>query len=114
MPSLSDQALQMESLIKTLLPHKRSEIEKWTRIRDKEIENLEEWYDNHIKSLEEELSILLEHAAALGLEPETATSDHEKRKQELETNYSNNLLTPEERQRAIELLGLPSQTPSGD
>ena len=66
--SLSDMAVQMENLIHTLIPFKRKEIHKWEGIKERELEHLADWYDDHIAALKDEMSILLEHAAALGIE----------------------------------------------
>ena len=66
--SLSDMAVQMENLIHTLIPFKRNEITKWKEAQVNEVERLRQWYDDHILSLEDELRILNDHAAALGME----------------------------------------------
>lgn len=111
MPSLSDQALQMEGLIRALIPFKINEVTKWQETKLNELRHLEEWYDNHINALKEELTILREHAAALGIEPKTPDPDHEKRKQDLQDAYIAGTMTASELTAAQKLLGVPYEAP---
>lgn len=79
MPSLSEQALQMESLITALIPFKTKQIEQWIALKGTEVENLRIWYDRHIDNLKDELKILIEHQEALGLNlpPEASMTSSE-------------------------------------
>lgn len=75
MSSLSDQALQMENLIRTLLPFKVEEHQRLQKNKALDLEQSTQWWDRMIENVNEEIKILQEHAAALGIEaPKAQTS----------------------------------------
>lgn len=107
MPSLSEQALQMESLISTLLPFKRKEIARLTEHRLKDLENTGAWWDTIIENCREEVRILEEHSAALGMSDAPAPLDPvEAAREVLKASYSEPLMTPDEKARVASLVGI--------
>lgn len=66
--SLSEMAVQMENLLHALIPFKRQQFEKLKEHKEADIIQTSQWWDKMIANVEQELAILKEHAAALGIE----------------------------------------------
>lgn len=106
MPSLSDQALQMENLIRTLIPFKLDEYQRLQENKKLDLEQTTKWWDRMIENVNEEIRILSEHAAALGMDTALPLDpEREKRKQALADAYAQPLMTEEEKAAAQKLLG---------
>lgn len=107
--SLSEMAVQMENLLHTLIPFKRASLSGLETSKKLDLEQTAAWWDKLIENAHEELSILLEHATALGLEtPKPPDADYEKRKQDLQDSYIAGTMTASEKLAAQKLLGIES------
>ena len=98
-----DFADQMESLFEALIPFKEAQRKTLLAQKEEELAKLSAWYDARVSDLDEELSILREHKACMEPPPDP---ERERAKQELQNSYASNILTPEERLKAQELLGV--------
>lgn len=79
--SLSEMAVQMENLLHTLIPFKRASLSELETSKALDLEQTAAWWDTIIDNARQELAILNDHAAALGIaiEPppkKTATEVH--------------------------------------
>lgn len=66
--SLSEMAVQMENLLHALIPFKRASLSGLEASKKQDLEQTAAWWDKLIENAREELTILLDHAEALGID----------------------------------------------